>query len=356
MEALLENLTSTMAARAQQNDLSGEWPAESLREYGELGGWSWGVPKQYGGAAMPAAQRMLVYGALARGCMNTALYVTQHESALDLICMSGNEGLKERVLPRYARGEGLTTIGYAQLTTSHQGGEPVFRARLDGGDIVLEGFMPWVTGAGKVETVAAGAVLPGGEQVVVLLPFNAPGVEVKPPMKLLALDAAHTSAVHCHAVRLPATEIVAGPVAQVLAQRSPIRRLSVSATGLGLVAGIGDCISELEGSAPSAPSGPAALPRYGDEVERRRAALAQRLASLAAEENAEKEDIDTLRSDVNALLVRLSGVLMTIAKGTGYLRDRRAQRLAREALFFCVWSAQNPVRQATIDSLLGPEG
>ena len=349
MEDLLEKLTAALAARARQYDLSGEWPAESLRTFGEVGGWRWGVPRQYGGDELPAAQRMLTYGALARGCMNTALYVTQHESALDLICMSGNEALKARVLPRYVRGEGLTTIGYAQLTTSHQGGEPVFRARLDGGDIVLEGFMPWVTGAGKVETVAAGAAMPNGEQVVVLLPFDAPGVEVKPPMKLLALDAAHTSAVHCHAVRLPQSEIVAGPVAQVLSRRSPIRRLSVSATGLGLVAAIGDCIAALEAS------GPSALPPFAGEVEPHRAALAARLAVLAADEEAEKEDIDILRADLNALLVRLCGVLMIIAKGSGYLRDRTAQRLAREALFFCVWSAQDPVRLATIDRLLVTE-
>ena len=350
MQELLDKLTTSLAARAQKYDLSGDWPEESLRCFGELGGWSWGVPKQYGGAGMPAVQRMRIYGALARGCMNSALYITQHESALDLICMSGNEELKSRVLPRYARGEGLTTIGYAQLTTSHQGGEPVFRAKLEGDGIVLEGFMPWVTGAGKVETVAAGAVLPNGDQVVVLLPFDAPGVEVKPPMKLLALDAAHTSAVHCHGVRLPITELVAGPLPQVLAQRSPIRRLSVSATGLGLVAGMEDCIADLEGS------GPSGLPRYGEELHQLRAALADRLETLAAEENAEKEEIDTLRADLNALLVRLAGVLMTVAKGSGYLRDRTAQRLAREALFFCVWSAQDPVRRGTVDRLLGKQG
>ena len=87
-----------------------------------------------------------------------------------------------------------------------------------------------------------------------------------------------------------------------------------------------------------------------------REALAVRLEAIAAEENAEKEDIDTLRADLNALLVRLAGVLMTIAKGSGYLRGRTAQRLAREAMFFCVWSAQNPVREGTIDRLLGEQG
>ena len=91
------------------------------------------------------------------------------------------------------------------------------------------------------------------------------------------------------------------------------------------MAGMEDCIADLEGS------GPSGLPRYGEELHQ-------------------------LRADLNALLVRLAGVLMTVAKGSGYLRDRTAQRLAPEALFFCVWSAQDPVRQGTVDRLLGKQG
>ncbi|MCZ6533333.1 MAG: acyl-CoA/acyl-ACP dehydrogenase [SAR324 cluster bacterium] len=350
MNELLNQLTAALAGRAQHYDLSGEWPAGNLRAFGEAGGWRWSIPSKYGGEEMPAAERFRVYGALARGCMNTALYVTQHESALDLIVNSSNEALKTDLLPRYARGEGLTTIGYAQLTTSHQGGAPALRASFAGDEILLEGFMPWVTGAGKVESVASGAVMPNGEQVVVQLPFDTPGVEVRPPMKLLALDASHTSAVHCTGVRLPMGALVAGPLPFVLARRSPIRRLSVSATGLGLLAGIEDCMREMERPAGST------LPPYAEEMQRQREALTARLGVLAGEENAEKEDIDSLRADINALLVRISGVLMTIAKGTGYRIDRPAQRLVREALFFCVWSAQDPIRQGTIERLLGRNG
>lgn len=58
------------------------------------------------------------------------------------------------------------------------------------------------------------------------------------------------------------------------------------------------------------------------------------------------------RADINALLVRLSGVPMTLVKGSGYRRDRPAPRLAREAMFFCVCSAQHPVRPGTVERLL----
>ena len=107
---------------------------------------------------------------------------------------------------------------------------------------------------------------------------------------------------------------------------------------------------------PSPLPGASTLPPFAEAVERRRGALAARLAALAAREDAEKATIDSLRADINALLVRLSGVLMTLAKGSGYRRDRPAQRLAREALFLCVWSAQDPVRLGTVEQLLDGGG
>ena len=64
-----------------------------------------------------------------------------------------------------------------------------------------------------------------------------------------------------------------------------------------------------------------------------------RLDTLAVRETLEQIEIDTFRAEVNNWLVRLAGYLMTNAKGTGFRRDANAQRLATEALFFCVWSA-----------------
>ena len=63
--------------------------------------------------------------------------------------------------------------------------------------------------------------------------------------------------------------------------------------------------------------------------------------------------IDALRADLDDWLVRLAGILMVVAKGSGFAETANAQRLAREAMFFCVWSASTNVRSATIERLLG---
>jgi len=59
-----------------------------------------------------------------------------------------------------------------------------------------------------------------------------------------------------------------------------------------------------------------------------------------------------IRIAVNVLLARLAAALMLTSKGTGYLKGHPAERLAREALFFHVWSAPEDVRAGTLKSLL----
>lgn len=348
MNDVLQDLTRALAEVAPFHDRTGVWPEPALERFRAAGGWRWPLPAAYGGDDHAPAERLAVYVALARGDMSTALYVTQHDGAVDLLLHSDNTALKDAWLPRVAAGEALGTIGYSQLTTSHQGGEPALRARLADGEVRLDGFMPWVTGARHVDFVVAGAVMPDGGQVLLLLPLATDGVRCDPAPKLLALDSSQTSVVHCDGVRLDASHLIAGPSPNVLAQRSVVRRLAVSATGVGLVGAIADLARELV---------PATLPDDAEAI----AELAERQRALEAElhrlgrsgdDAALSAPVDELRCMVNDLLVRAAGVVMVLAKGTGFTGSHPAQRLAREALFFCVWSAPPGIRSGTLRRLL----
>ena len=338
-ETPLHSLTRTLAGRAHQYEESGAWPQASLDDYAALGGFGWGVPQSHGGTAMPTVDRLHGYIALARGDMSTALFVTQHEGAVDLVVTCANEPLRTEWLPRFATGRALTTIGYSQLTTSRQGGLPAMRAEPVAGGFLLEGVMPWVTGAPYVDTVACGAALDDRTQILTLLPLNAPGVEVQAAAPLAALNSSATCEVTCNRVFTPVTDLVAGPVERVLSERSALRLLLVSATGTGLALGIGDEIAMRD-------------PHLGGRLHDQTQALEAKVFALAADPALDQAAIDVVRVEVNLWLMRLAGMLMLVAKGTGYRRDAMAQRLAKEALFFCVWSASGNVRDATQAALL----
>jgi hypothetical protein len=61
----------------------------------------------------------------------------------------------------------------------------------------------------------------------------------------------------------------------------------------------------------------------------------------------------TIRSGANTLVLRSTQAYLGVMKGTGFLKTEPAQRWARQALFFLVWSCPTPVAHAAIRDLVG---
>src|SRR5262249_22493260 len=97
--------------------------------------------------------------------------------------------------------------------------------------------------------------------------------------------------------------------------------------------------------------------RWQEMAERlsaRHQTVRRRVYDFASSETAttsEKEKA-AVRIEVNDLLVRVSMAALTYSKGTGMLRQKDAQRLVREAMFFLVWSASEDVRAGTLERFL----
>ena len=72
-----------------------------------------------------------------------------------------------------------------------------------------------------------------------------------------------------------------------------------------------------------------------------------------AREEADALTPGQIRSQANALVLKSTQAYLTARKGTGFLRSEPAQRWARQALFFLVWSCPSPVAQAAIRDLAG---
>jgi alkylation response protein AidB-like acyl-CoA dehydrogenase len=62
-----------------------------------------------------------------------------------------------------------------------------------------------------------------------------------------------------------------------------------------------------------------------------------------------------LRGRANSLVLRATQAALTASKGTGFLRNHPAQRWARQALFFLVWSCPRPAAEATLQTLIPDE-
>jgi alkylation response protein AidB-like acyl-CoA dehydrogenase len=224
-------------------------------------------------------------------------------------------------------------------------------AALDDDKWTFTGFMPWVTGAKQSQILVTGGVTGEGDQLLALVGTDAPGMTIDAPMQLMALQASETCEVHCRSVVVEKNAILRGPAEDVLASRSPIKPLVVAVTGIGLAGAMIQSIrqhAQREGKMPE---------DMLEELTARYDALRERLFGFADMLHRPDAEVpkSSLRTGVNDLLARLAAAVLIYAKGSGFLRQLDAQRLAREALFFMVWSAPDDVRANTLAALLDRE-
>lgn len=358
-EQELDPVLPRIRDRAGEYDRSGAWPAEDLADLASIGAMRWAVPPTAGGEPDPwpppagapptttpsrALRLHLRYHAIASASLATALVLSQRDSAVGLIDGAGDSPLRNELLPQLASNELFTTVGIAQLTTSRQGGPPALAAERVSGGYVLNGFIPWCTGAAKADVIIAGAALPGGQQILFALPPALPGVRVEAPLPLVALASTWTAAVKCNGVRLEDRWVVRGPAPNVLGCRRLSLPLGQAFLGLGLCLGTLTLIREHRSDTARA-----AAERLGVQYE----ALFREVEALShpgrdAEATAESARV---RGACNDLAVRTTHAAVALYKGSGLMLHHPAQRLAREAMFLLVWSCPNPVIDCTVDLL-----
>jgi alkylation response protein AidB-like acyl-CoA dehydrogenase len=304
----------------------------------------WCIPPAHGGLGLEGPALLEGYEALAGGCLTTCFILSQRDAACRRLRDSGHEALCRELLPPLARGEHFATVGLSQLTTSRQHGQPALTARLTADRLHLSGTIPWVTGAARADRFIIGAVLDDGRQVLAVLPADLPGVRVGPPLDLMALQGSLTAEVRCEDVALDRRWLLAGPAERVLAAgRGGAGGLETSCLALGLAgAPVAYLAQEAEARADLRPP----AERLEQARQRVRADLHRQ-----AREGGTPETAAALRSRANALVLRATQAALTAAKGTGFLRSHPAQRWARQALFFLVWSCPGPVARATLASL-----
>jgi hypothetical protein len=63
------------------------------------------------------------------------------------------------------------------------------------------------------------------------------------------------------------------------------------------------------------------------------------------------EATNQLRAQANTLALQATQAALIASKGTGFVHPHPAQRWARQALFFLVWSCPWPAASATLDYL-----
>jgi alkylation response protein AidB-like acyl-CoA dehydrogenase len=215
---------------------------------------------------------------------------------------------------------------------------------VEGDALIFDGVIPWVTGASQAHCLVIGASLEDNRQVLAVLPTDTPGVRVGPPLDLMALRGSLTAEVHCDNVRLERRYVLAGPAENVMqGDRGGAGGLQTSCLAIGLA---GAAIEYLQQETRSR----ASLSAGTERLEASQQRLRQEMYRLARE-GATPEETNQLRAQANTLVLQATQAALIASKGTGFVKPHPAQRWARQALFFLVWSCPWPAASATLDYL-----
>ncbi len=138
---------------AAERDRTKDFPAENLRQMGELGLMGMMIPDRYDGAGADCVSYVLALMEIASACAATAVVMSVQNS---IVCESlykfGNEAQKEKYLRPLAAGE---IIGAFGLTEPSAGSDPVRQtttAVRDGDYYVINGTKRFIT-SGKNSSV-----------------------------------------------------------------------------------------------------------------------------------------------------------------------------------------------------------
>lgn len=345
--AVAPETLSTLSANAAAADDQATWPTASWEALRRAGITGWSIPPEYGGQGFDGPELLDGYAQLAAACLTTCFILSQREAAVRRILDSGNDRLCTELLPSLARGETVTTVGLSQLTTSRQHGRPALMAREVGETFVFDGIMPWVTAAPRADYFITGAVLEDGRQILAVLHREQEGVKVGPPLELMALQGSLTAEVTCANVVVDRRWLLAGPAEKVMSgARGGTGGLETSCLALGLTGAATAYLLQESANRPE-------LRSTAERLEETRRALVGEMHAMLEDSTPEKAA--DLRGRANAVVLQATQAALTASKGTGFLRQHPAQRWARQAMFFLVWSCPRPAAEATL-AFLTPAG
>ena len=342
MTWLSQAVRDRLTDQAETADRSAAWPEAAWSALKEAQALRWSIPKEFGGMALSPVELLIGIEEIASSCLTTAFALSQREAAVRQL-LKGPPLLRHRYLPSLASGDSFMTVGLSQLTTSRQHRAPALLATpLPAGRYLLDGEIPWVTGADQAAAVVIGAMLPDRQQLLFVLPMQRPGVTVEPPLPLAALVGSRTSLVQCHAVEIEPDDILAGPTDSVLGHVGG-GGLETSCLAIGLASA---AIRFIQAEAQSRPD----LQAAGHRLESAWQIVRARLHALAAGPP-DSEGTLALRQDATLLALQATQASLMVAKGAGFVVPHPVQRWTRQAGFFLVWSCPRPVAAGVLAEL-----
>lgn len=305
-------------------DATGMVPGGHIDALAAAGLYGLTGPVEAGGLGAGPATVAAVIEALAGGDLATTFIWLQHLGVVGALA-HGPADLRREFLTDLCAGR---RRGGVAVQAATRPGPGAIQVRPDGGDLVLDGRVPWVTGWGHIDVLLVAARDEADDVCFLLVDATAgPTLGVR-PQRMVAVTASATVGLTLAGHRVPAGRLVRTVPLAELRAGDPAGLRPNGSLALGLIA---RC-ARLLGPSP---------------LDGELAAARRRL------DDAGPDGLPAARAAASALAHRAAGLLVASTGSSAVLAGAHAERLAREALFLLVFGSRPAIRQSLVAELGG---
>jgi len=229
-------VTELVGEQADAWDRSGQLPAPVPKELAAAGLLCAQVPAEYGGLGYTSAHNGELTAHVGALCSSLRSLMTSQGMAAWTVQRMGTAQQRATYLPRLATGS-LAGVAFSEPQAGSDLSAMTTQIRGAGDAAVVDGTKVWVTGAVYADLLVVFGRYDGGAAAVIV-PADAPGVEIRPVRDPLGCRAAGHATVDFRGVRVGADSVLGGaglPVAWLVTPALSYGRLSVAWGCVGII-------------------------------------------------------------------------------------------------------------------------
>jgi alkylation response protein AidB-like acyl-CoA dehydrogenase len=359
---------SEVAPVAEELDRTKAFPYELVAKMGALGWMGIPFPEEVGGAGGTSLQYAIAVEELTRIDSSVAITMCAHTSlGTQPIYLFGSQEQKARLLPDLTAGRKLGAFGLTEPEAGSDAGNVKTRAKLDGGQWVIDGAKQFITNAGTdisghvAITARTGDPTHPNEISNIIVENGTPGYEQGAPYRKMGWNASDTRPLSFDEARVPEENLLGprGAGFKQFLQILDIGRIGVAAMGVGLAQGaldealqyatqrkaFGQSISKFQ-------TIQAKLADVATEIEAARL-LTYKAAWLKDQGRNFSLTAAQAKLKTGRLAVRASEEAVQIHGGYGYIEEYPVCRFYRDAKILTIGEGTDEVQQMVIARALG---
>ena len=356
--------TQEVAPVAEELDREKRFPYEIVAKLGELNLMGIPFPQEYGGGGGDSLAYALAVEELTRIDSSVAITLCAHTSlGTQPIYLFGTDAQKEEWMPRLTSGEVLGAFGLTEPEAGSDAGNVRTKARLDGGEWVIDGAKQFITNAGtEISGVVCITARTGEDEVSNLIVANGtPGYEQGEPYRKMGWNASDTRPLTFTECRVPEENLLGprGMGFRQFLQVLDIGRIGVAAMGVGLAQG---ALDEALAYAKERQAFGQSISRF-QTIQAKLADMATEIEATrllvykAAREKDAGENFSLTAAQAKLksgrLAVRCCEEAVQIHGGYGYIEEYPVCRFYRDAKILTIGEGTDEIQQMVIARALG---